>query len=410
MTSMNDWDALWMADHVATMLDTDTPLGVLQDAAIAVSAGRIAWVGLQKELPDKPEHCATQVHTLGDRWITPGLIDCHTHVVFSGDRTGEFVQRQQGASYADIARAGGGILATVAATRRAGVDELVDDALPRVLALRAEGVTTLEIKSGYGLDLETERHMLQAARRLGDQTGLQTRTTYLGAHAVPPEFVENADGYVNFICDEVMPALAADGLIDAVDAFNEDIAFDGPQVERIFQRAQELGLPVKLHADQLNDCAGASLAARYSALSADHLEFTSESGVRALATAGTVAVLLPGAYYGLGGGQTPPIAAFRAHNVPMAIATDCNPGSSPTVSILTMMNMACRLFGLTPDEALAGVTRSAAQALGLADEYGTLEAGKRADMVVWEINDPADLSFWLGRNPAKRIIAGGKTL
>ena len=410
MTSMNDWDSLWMAHRVATMLDNGTPLGVLQDAAIAVRAGRIAWVGLQKQLPDKPERCATEVHALGDRWITPGLIDCHTHVVFAGDRTGEFVQRQQGVSYADIARAGGGILATVAATRRASVDELVDDALPRVLALRAEGVTTLEIKSGYGLDLETERHMLQAARRLGEKTGLRTHTTYLGAHAVPPEFTGRADDYVTFICAEVMPALAADGLIDAVDAFNEDIAFDGPQVERVFQRAQELGLSVKLHADQLNDCAGASLAARYSALSADHLEYTSESGVRDLAAAGTVAVLLPGAFYGLGGDQAPPIETFRNHGVPMAIATDCNPGSSPTVSILTMMNMACRLFGLTPDEALAGVTRSAAQALGLADECGTLEPGKRADMVVWAMNDPADLSFWLGRNPAIHIIAGGKTL
>lgn len=401
-----------MAANVATMDDSnnDTPYGVLRDGAIAVHAGRIAWIGPRGELPDTPERCAAEVHALGDCWVTPGLIDCHTHIIFAGNRTAEFAQRQHGASYAQIAREGGGILSTVAATRRASLNELTDTALPRALALRAEGITTLEIKSGYGLDLATERHMLQAARRLGEKTGQRIMTTYLGAHAVPPEFAGRADDYVDYICGEVMPALAADGLIDAVDAFNEEIAFDGPKVERVFQCAQELGLPVKLHADQLTDCNGAALAARYSALSADHLEFTGESGVRALAAAGTVAVLLPGAFYGLGAEQAPPVAALRNHAVPMAIATDCNPGSSPTLSILTMMNMACRLFGLTPDEALAGVTRVPAQALGLADECGTLEPGKRADMAVWAIDDPADLSYWLGHNPLVRTVAGGETL
>jgi len=415
MTNVGNWDSLWMAGSVVTM--ADAPLsddrnqdGVLRDAAVAVTDGRIAWVGARRELPDEPERCAAQVVDLDDRWITPALIDCHTHVVFAGSRTSEFVQRQRGADYAAIARAGGGILATVAATRGASVDELVAAALPRVLTLRAEGVTTLEIKSGYGLDLDTERRMLQAARRLGAETGLRIVTTYLGAHALPPEFAGQPDAYIDFICAEVMPALAADGLVDAVDAFHEEIAFDGPQVERVFARAQELGLPVKLHADQLTDGDGAALAARHAALSADHLEYTSDAGIRALAASGSVAVLLPGAFYGLGGGQAPPVPAFRAHGVPMAIATDCNPGSSPTTSLLTMMNMACRLFGLTPDEALAGVTRYAAQALGLEHECGTLEIGKRADLVAWDIDEPADLCYWLGRNPARRVVVGGEVV
>ncbi len=408
---MTEWDSLWLADNVATMTGTDQQsTGVLHDAAIGVSAGRIAWIGPRATLPDLPEHCASEVHRLESRWITPGLIDCHTHLVFAGDRTDEFTQRQNGVSYAQIARAGGGILSTVAATRSASLDELTDAALPRALALRGEGVTTLEIKSGYGLDLETERRMLQAARRIGEQTGQRIKTTFLGAHAIPTEFSGKTDNYVDFLCNDIMPALAADDLIDAVDAFNEDIAFDGPRVERLFERAQELGLPVKLHADQLTDSNGAALAARHSALSADHLEYTSEAGVRALSAAGTVAVLLPGAYYGLGGGQKPPVVALRSHSVPMAIATDCNPGSSPTLSILTMMNMACRLFGLTPHEALSGVTCAAAQALGLAGECGSLEVGKQADMVVWDINELVELSFWLGGNPAAQIVAGGVIL
>lgn len=403
---MGDWDSLWLADHVATMADG----GVLHDAAIGVQDGRIAWIGPRAELPGEPERLAGEITSLGNRWVTPGLIDCHTHVVFAGNRVGEFVQRQQGVDYAAIARAGGGILSTVAATRLAGIDELVDAALPRVRALLAEGVTTLEIKSGYGLDLDTERRMLQAARRLGDVTGLRVVTTYLGAHAVPPEFAGRYDDYIDFVCNDAMPVLAAEGLIDAVDAFREDIAFDTRQVERVFERARELGLPVKLHADQLTDGGGAGLAASHSALSADHLEFTDETGAAALAAAGTVAVLLPGAYYGLGGDRVPPVALFRDHGVAMAVATDCNPGSSPTLSILTMMNMACRLFGLTTDEALAGVTRCAARALGLERECGTLEPGKRADMVAWDIDAPEELCYWLGRNPAARIVVGGEVM
>jgi imidazolonepropionase len=317
------------------------------------------------------------------------------------------VQRQRGVDYATVARSGGGILSTVAATRAASHDELVAAALPRALALRAEGVATLEIKSGYGLDLDTERRILQAARCVGERTGQRVVTTFLGAHAVPPEFAGRADDYIDFLCADVLPVLAAEGLIDAVDAFHEDIAFDAAQVERLFGRARDLGLPVKLHADQLGDRGGAALAARHGALSADHLEHADDAGVTALAQAGTVAVLLPAAYYGLGGGRRPPVDALRRHGVPMALATDCNPGSSPTTSLLTVLNMGCRLFGLTPDEAFAGVTRVAAQALGLGAECGTLEVGKRADLVAWDVDDMAELGYWLGRNPARRIAIGG---
>jgi imidazolonepropionase len=343
----------------------------------------------------------------GGRLATPGLIDCHTHLIFAGSRVAEFEARQLGASYAEISRGGGGILSTVEATRRASREQLLDSARRRARALRDEGVTTLEIKSGYGLDFATERRMLRIARALAEDPGLHVQATYLGAHAVPPEFEGRSEDYIALVCEEVLPKLAAEGLIDAVDAFCEGIAFSPGQVERVFQRAVDLGLPVKLHADQLSDSGGAALAARFNALSADHLEFTREPGVRAMAAAGTVAVLLPGAFYTLGETQRPPVELLRRHRVPMAVATDCNPGSSPAVSLLLMMNMACRLFGLSPEEALAGTTREAAHALGLQGECGTIEPGKRADTVLWDILDPAELSYWLGGNPAATVAVRG---
>jgi imidazolonepropionase len=382
------------------------PYGAIPEGAIGVRDGRIAWIGPQRDLPDRPDRCAAVVHSMGGGWMTPGLIDCHSHIVFAGDRVAELELRRSGASYEEIARRGGGILATVAATRATDEDALLARARPRVAALAAEGVTTLEIKSGYGLDLETERRMLRVARALGCGSGPDVRTSYLGAHALPPEFAGRADDYIGFMCDEVIPTLAGEGLVDAVDAYCEPIAFGAPQIERLFRRARELGLPVKLHADQLSDGGGAALAARCGAVSADHLEYTSTAGVQALAAAGTVAVLLPGAFYTLGETRLPPVAELRRHGVPIAIATDCNPGTSPSLSLLLMMNMACRFFGLTPEESLAGVTRAAARALGLGDR-GTLATGRRADLAVWDIGGPAELSYWLGRNPLRRIISNG---
>jgi imidazolonepropionase len=347
---------------------------------------------------------------MGGGWLTPGLIDCHTHLVFAGNRVAEFEQRRNGATYEDIARRGGGILATVAATRAASEEALLAESRPRALSLAREGVTTLEIKSGYGLDLDTERRMLRAARQIGSGNGGKpdVRTTYLGAHALPPEFAGRADAYIDFVCDEVLPTLAREGLVDAVDAYCETIAFDAAQTTRVFHRAAELRLPVKLHADQLSDCGGAALAAQHSALSADHLEYTTAAGVAALAAAGTVAVLLPGAFYTLGEKQLPPVAELRRRRVPIAIATDCNPGTSPSVSLLLMMNMACHLFGLTPEECLAGVTRSAARALGLHHDRGMLTQGMRADMILWDIAQPAELTFWIGGNPVRQVIRNGE--
>ncbi|TFG86255.1 MAG: imidazolonepropionase [Chromatiales bacterium] len=407
---MAQWDSLWINGHVATMARGAAPYGAIRDGAVAVEGGRIAWVGRQSDLPDKPQRCAGSVHSLDGAWLTPGLIDCHTHLIFAGNRIAEFEARCNGASYEQIARRGGGILATVAATRAASTAELLASARLRLASLVSEGVTTLEIKSGYGLDLATERRILATARELGQQCGVDIRTTYLGAHAVPTEFAGRPDDYVAFICDKVLPALAADGLIDAVDAYCETIAFDAAQVERVFNRARELDLPVKLHADQLSDSGGAALAARSAALSADHLEYTGTAGVKALAASGTAAVLLPGAFYTLGESQLPPVAALRHHGVPMAIATDCNPGSSPSLSLLLMMNMGCHLFHLTPEECLAGVTRCAAQALGLEGDRGTLTTGKRADMVAWKISEPAELSYWLGHNPMVNVMAGGRRI
>ena len=346
-------------------------------------------------------------HDAGGAWITPGLIDCHTHAVYGGNRAAEFEQRLNGATYAEIAQAGGGIVSTVRATRQASVDELVESALPRLRAIAAEGVTTVEIKSGYGLDTATERRMLQAARRIPDHLPVDVAATFLGAHALPPEYAGDADGYIDLVCREMIPAVAEAGEADAVDAFCETIGFTRNQTERVFRAAGECGLPVKLHAEQLSNLGGAALVAEYGGLSADHLEYASEAGVRALAEAGTVAVLLPGAFYYLRETQLPPIDLFREHGAGMALATDCNPGSSPVTSLLLMLNMACTLFRLTPAEALAGVTREAARALGLQDRIGTLEPGKAADFALWDIGRPGELAYPAGFNPCRAVVKNG---
>ncbi|WP_432612363.1 imidazolonepropionase [Azospirillum brasilense] len=398
---MMEWDSLWFNGHAATM----APGGVLRDAVIAVKDGRIAWIGAAR---DRPAGRAAEEHDLGGRWVTPGLIDCHTHLVFGGNRAREFEMRLEGATYEEIARAGGGIASTVAATRAADEESLIASAAVRLRPLLAEGVTVVEVKSGYGLDLATERRMLRAARALGERFPVTVRTTGLAAHALPPEFAGRPDDYIALVCDAILPTLAEEGLLDAVDAFCERIAFSPEQTARVFDTAHRLGLPVKLHADQLSDGGGAALAARYSALSADHVEHTSEEGARAMAMAGTVAVLLPGAFYTLRETKLPPIELFRRHGVPMAVSTDCNPGTSPAVSLLLMLNMACTLFRLTPQEALAGVTRNAAQALGMAATYGTLEPGKAADLAVWDVGDPAELCYWLGANPCAAVVRGGR--
>ncbi len=404
------WDALWLNAHLATMapgVGGEDGYGTIRDGALGVEGGRLVWVGRRAELPGEPGQLAGQVHDCGGRWITPGLIDCHTHLVYGGDRAGEFALRLKGATYEEIARAGGGILSTVTATRAADADTLFRAARPRLDALRREGVTTIEIKSGYGLDLETEVRMLQVARMLGEAAGMRVRRTYLGAHTVPSEYADDPDGYLDLVCRQVMPQIAADGLADAVDAFGEKIAFTPEQVTRVFEAARELGLPVRLHADQLSDQNGGRLAAAYDALSADHVEYTSEASVEAMAEAGTVAVLLPGAFYFLGETRFPPIELFRRHGVPMAVATDCNPGSAPVTSLLLMLNMACTLFRLTPEEALAGATSNAARALGLSEECGRLAPGLAADFVLWAIAVPAELSYRIGFNPCAGIVQAG---
>ena len=397
---MHDWDLLIHNVHLATMEDG---YGEVRDAAIAVKNGRIAWLGSGAALP-----ASSAVTIDGDGcWLTPGLIDCHTHIVYAGNRSDEFEARLNGASYEDISRAGGGIMSTVRATRAASDDELLRQSLPRVLALLAEGVTTLEIKSGYGLDGDSEAKMLRVARRIGEQLPVSVRTTFLGAHALPPEYAGRADAYVDLLCARMLPALAGDGLVDAVDAFCERIGFTPAQTERVFAAAQALGLPVKLHAEQLSDQGGAALVAQFGGLSADHLEFLDEDGIAAMARHGTVAVLLPGAYYFLRETQAPPIAALRAAGVPMAVSTDCNPGTSPLTSLLLAMNMACTLWHLTPQEALAGATIHAARALGLQHETGSLAVGKRADFALWRIARPADLSYAMGLNPCVGVVHGG---
>jgi imidazolonepropionase len=391
------WDLLLVDAHLATL--RGGRYGTVEAGALGIAGGRIAYAGPMAGLPAAPAALAHAVESLDGRWLTPGLIDCHTHLVYAGNRAREFELRLEGASYEDIARAGGGIVATVRATRDASDTRLAQDASARLRRLMDEGVTTVEIKSGYGLDTPTEMKMLRVARLLGALTGVEVRTTFLGAHALPPEYAGRADDYVALVCDEMLPAVAEAGLADAVDAFCERIAFSPAQTARVFDRAAALGLPVKLHADQLSDGGGAALAARYGALSAEHLEYANEAGIAAMAAAGTVAVLLPGAFYFLRETKLPPIAALRAAGVPIALATDSNPGSSPLTSILLVLNMACTLFRMTPEEALAGVTVHAARALGLAGSHGTLEVGKVADAVAWEVDSPAELAYAMGANP-----------
>lgn len=389
---------------VATMRGSDVAYGMIQDAAIVVTNGAIDWVG---PIADLPSDYGTQPRTsLAGRLVTPGLIDCHTHIVHGGDRAVEFEMRLNGASYEEVARAGGGIVSTVKATRSATEDTLLADALRRVDVLIAEGVTSIEIKSGYGLDRETELRMLRVARAIGKKRDITVRTSFLGAHATPSEYKSRDDAYIDEVCIPTLRAAHAEGLVDAVDGFCEGIAFTPEQIARVFDVARELGLPVKLHAEQLSNLGGAKLAARYGALSADHLEYLDEDGVRAMADAATVAVILPGAFYTLRETQAPPIAAFREHGVPMALATDINPGSSPLNSLLLTVNMGCTLFRLTPEEALRGVTCNAARALGLTD-VGVIESGKRADLAVWDVKHPAELAYRIGFNPLHTRILGG---
>ncbi len=374
--------------------------------AIAIEAGRIAYAGPADALP--PAMARWPREDFAGRLATPALIDCHTHIVHGGTRAAEFARRLEGASYEEIARAGGGIRSTVAATRGASDGALLASALARLDRLIAEGVATLEVKSGYGLDLETELRMLRTARALGAARGVRVVTSCLAAHALPPEFEGRREDYLHLVCDEILPAAAAEGLADAVDAFCEGIAFSPEETVRVFHAARGLGLPVKLHADQLSDTGGGALAAAHGALSADHLEYLSADGVAAMARAGTVAVLLPGAFYTLRESREPPVAALRAAGVAMAVATDCNPGSSPLVSLLTALNMACTLFRLTPDEALAGATREAARALGLAGETGRLVPGLAADIAIWDVEEPAELAYAIGTRPLHLRLFGGR--
>ena len=404
---MPSWDLLLTNARIATMQESDVAYGVIEHGALGIADGKIAWVGPESELPSGI-NCRTL--SLQNRWLTPALIDCHTHVVFGGNRAEEFEQRLMGVSYEEIAKAGGGILSTVNETRSASSDELANSAVIRLNSLAREGVATVEIKSGYGLDVENELKMLRVARSLAGSSGISTSTSFLGAHTVPAEFTGKADQYIEMLCEEALPRAVDEGLVDAVDAYCEGIAFSTDQIARLFETAQSLNLPVKLHADQLSDCGGAELAASFHALSADHLEYTSKEGVTALADAGSVAVLLPGAFLTLGETQLPPVDILREEQVPIAVATDCNPGTSPVCSLRSAMSLATSLFRLTPEECLAGTTREAARALGLLHDRGTLETGKRADVAVWNIGHPRELSYWLGLNELSDLFIGGREI
>ncbi|WP_417702461.1 imidazolonepropionase [Pseudophaeobacter sp.] len=401
---MQDVNQVLVALRAATMGETAAPYGLIEAAAIALVDGRIAWIGAEAELPT--DYADLPKTDLGNRLVTPALIDCHTHVVHGGNRAAEFELRLNGASYEEVARAGGGIVSTVAATRAASVDALIAQALPRVDAMLAEGVSTIEVKSGYGLDRETELNMLRAARALPQHRPIRVVTSFLGAHAIPAEYSDRPDAYITDVCIPTLRAAHQEGLVDAVDGFCEGIAFSPDQIALVFDVAQEMGLPVKLHAEQLSNLGGAQLAARYGALSADHIEYLDQDGVEALAAADTVATILPGAFYTLRETQAPPIAALRAAGVPMALATDCNPGSAPMTSLLLTMNMGCTLFRMTPEEALRGVTSHAARALGLTD-CGTLAVGQRADLAIWDVSHPAELAYRIGFNPLHDRIFGG---
>ena len=404
---MQTWDQLFLDVNVATMCSGSTPYGAISNGALAISDARIAWVGPES---DMPSYEAKTIHRLDGRWLTPALIDCHTHLVFGGDRAMEFEQRLSGVSYEDIARSGGGIRSTVRATRNASPDELFRSAMDRITTLMREGVATVEIKSGYGLDSKTEITVLEVAQALDENCSASIVKTFLGAHAIPEEYQHDGDSYMDFVADDVLPEAHERRLVDAVDAYCETIAFSAAQVAKLFDKAKSLGIDVKLHADQLSDCGGAELAARFSALSADHLEYTTAAGVEALASSGTVAVLLPGPFLILGETQLPPIDELRSNNIPIAIATDCNPGSSPLCSLRFAMNLATSLFKLTPEESLAGVTRNAAQALGLLTDRGTIEIGKRADLVEWNVSHPRELTYWAGINQLHRLFINGEVV
>lgn len=388
---------------LATLTGNDR-YGLVKDGAIAIEGDHIVWVGKSAEIP--ADYRGQEMRDLGGRLVTPALIDCHTHIVFGGHRAREFEMRLEGASYETIARAGGGIVSTVSATRASDEATLIASALKRADALIAEGATTIEVKSGYGLDRETELRMLRVARMIGRERKVRIKTTFLGAHAVPADYAGRADTYIDEVAIPTLRAAHAEGLVDAVDGFCEGIAFTPDQIARVFDVAKSLDLPVKLHAEQLSWLGGAALAARYGAMSADHVEYANADDAKAMASAGTVAVLLPGAFYTLRETQMPPVAAFREAGVPMALATDCNPGSSPITSLLLTMNMGCTLFRLTPEEALRGVTVNAARALGL-DDCGTIAAGQRADLAIWDVTDPAELSYRIGFNPLHARILGG---
>lgn len=404
------WDRLITDCRLATMAADGAPYGAIDKGAILIRDGRLAFVGAQSDLPADAFEKSRAIDRLEGRWVTPGLIDCHTHLVFGGNRVSEFEARLKGASYAEIARQGGGILSTVRATREASFDELVTAAGARLTRMVRDGLTTIEIKSGYGLDAETETRMLAAAAALADKYGVRVHKTFLGLHALPPEYNEDRAGYVRLMVEKVLPELAKHKLADSVDAFLESIAFTPQEVRRLFDAARAQGLPARLHADQLCDGGGAALAAEFHALCADHLEYADEAGVQALAQAGTVAVLLPGAFFFLNEKQKPPVDLLRRYGVEIAIASDCNPGSSPMLSPLLAMSMGCMAFGLTPEETLAGMTRNAARALGLGDKTGTLALGKAADIAVWSVEHPAELSYWMGASPCARSYAGGELL
>jgi imidazolonepropionase len=403
---MSRFDTIWYNAKLATMAPGAAPYGAIEDGAIAARDGTIAWVGPRSDLPDAPDRLAGRTIDARGRWITPGLVDPHTHLVFGGDRVADFERRVAGQSYVAAAGGGSGIAHTVAMTRAADEETLYRDAARRMRTMIANGSTTIEIKSGYGLDVDTELRLLRVARRLGHDLGITVRTTYLGAHVVPPEYADRREAYLALVCDEMLPRIAREILADAVDVFCDTIAFSPAESARVLDAARRLGLAVKVHADQIADTGAAALAAEHGALSADHLEHTGEDGVAALARAGTVAVLLPGAYYYLRETVKPPVAALRAHGVPIALATDCNPGTSPVTTLPTALNMACVLFGLTPEEAVAGVTRNAARALGLEDR-GVLRTGTRCDLALWDVASPAELSYWLGTSRCAGVVVNG---
>ena len=405
---LDQWQTLITHVHIATMTDGSQSYGEMRDAALATdSTGKIAWLGAMTQLPKTIPESIDVIDGQG-KWLTPGLVDCHSHIVFGGNRANEFEMRLQGKSYEEIAKAGGGIISTVTATRQASHEDLLAGALKRATALSSQGVTTLEVKSGYGLDLENELKMLRVASEISEHLPLTIRRTFLGAHALPPEYKDDSDGYIDLVCQQMLPAAKTQSLVDAVDVFCEGIAFDAAQTERVFEAAKALEIPVKIHAEQLSNIGGTELAAKFGALSSDHIEYLDEAGVKAMAESGMVAVLLPGAFYFLRETKQPPISLLRQHNVPMAIASDANPGSSPLNSLQLMLNMACTLFRLTPAEALAGVTCFGAKALGLGNEVGQLKVGYQADIALWDITQPAELCYQFGVNPLAMLFKQGQ--